>query len=139
MNQAERDRLMDLQTANPFALITASDLSCQENRTLLDQGSLFVDRHVYLLDGCIYVADIQHDAILRIIATTNSDYVYQRNSRVQFECSDYEFCKLLIERGCNLNFVAGAPLPNTHYQLPIWPEHARLPGCPSSPWVNRTS
>lgn len=136
MNQVERDELIALQSPL-FPLIVAGDLSCQANRTLLNQGSLTVDRHVYLFNGTIYVADILSDTAYRSLAKVNSNYVYDRDSRVCFKSSDYEFCRLLIERGCNLNFISGEPIPHTHYQLPIWPEHAQLSGCPSSPWMDR--
>jgi hypothetical protein len=86
-------------------LITAKDLVNKENRTLLHGYTLERDTFdVELVNGEIVVEVNEFEKGLRIITPScNSDYVPSK--RVYPAQSDFEFCRLLLERGVYIPFT----------------------------------
>lgn len=103
MDKNEYDKLRTLE-ATPIAVIKGSDLSNQKNRVLL--SGYTSERHdwkVILNNGCIYTYfTIPGDDSEELEITSNEDYVPRK--RVYPHNSDYEFCRLLIERGVHITF-----------------------------------
>lgn len=95
-------------------LITVADLANKNNRVLL--YGYTIERHTFkveLLDGDYICTSIEKygEPEYEINVTKNEDYV--PNKRVYPERSDYEFCKLLVERGVYIPwtvFPDGFPL-----------------------------
>lgn len=88
------------------SLVQLSDLSDQSERTLIygytcDRSTF----HVYIRHNRIFVIVYKTGEEAREInVSTNNDYIPDK--RIYPEACDYEFCKRLVEAGCNLPFTA---------------------------------
>lgn len=100
MNKKE---FMKLHTYHMKIII--DDLEDKSDRTLLYGYDQYrTTQHVYIKDGKIFAVDYDYNGPLREISISdNKDYIPWK--RIYPEKSDYEFCKLLIERGHNLPFL----------------------------------
>lgn len=99
---------------DPEVVIKGSDLENQMDRTLL--WGYLCDRrnfHVYLYDGVIYIATYNEgdqdpdvdDVVYTPETHIASNTWYIPDKRLYPEACDYEFCKLLHEKGMNLPFT----------------------------------
>ncbi len=102
---------------NSKPVIQPSDLTDKSDRTLLygyttrllyNRTNIHVHFHVYLKDNKIhivtYLKDSRYNApdhMQRAIAESNDDYI---PTRLYPEYCDYEFCKILKDRGYDLPF-----------------------------------
>lgn len=116
-------------------LITAGDLSDQSDRTLLfGYNTDRSDLHVYMKDKKIYTTcyykDFQTEKIrikemYKINVKENSAYI--PGKRAFIECCDYEFCKLLAERGEDVTFLS-PDLSDFNEELASKPNHGNYYG-----------
>jgi hypothetical protein len=107
-----REQLEDVRDTNPIEnLITANDLKNKEDRVLISG---------YTCDRTTFITELKQGKIVTYLADSlykkgkvykrntyleieeNSDYI--PNKRVYPHKSDYEFCKLLEERGVGITF-----------------------------------
>lgn len=101
MNRGEYIKLIDLENT----LITVSDLKDKSDRTLL-YGYNFnrITHHSYIKDDeIVSVMYSYNEEPVKLDVDHNSIYVPMK--RIYPEASDYEFCKLLKEKGYHLNFL----------------------------------
>ncbi len=102
MTKQEYESLCDRKTP----LICGNDLKNQDNRTLLwGYTTSRASWHVYLAAGVIHtvIYDYGKEPEEQPVAS-NADYV--PNKRVYPEASDFEFCKLLIDRGVCIPYTS---------------------------------
>lgn len=103
MKRNEYIQLMNIE--EDVDIITVNHLKNKFDRTLLygydcDRNTY----HVYLKDENIYVVRYNSCNILtRLKVSSNEDYV--PNKRVYPQYSDFEFCKLLIEKDIYIPFL----------------------------------
>lgn len=103
MTKQEYDKITNTRRSND--LITINDLINKEDRTLL-YGYL-CDRstfHVYIKEEEIFVVRYGYEQKPKLCEVAYNEY-YVPDKRLYPECCDYEFCKLLIERGISLPFT----------------------------------
>lgn len=110
MNKEQFENLKGIE-AKVIPPIGMTDLENQADRTLI-YGYTW-DRmtfHAYIKEGRIHVVTYKHDYendmpkyMKKIPVQINMDYVPSK--RLYPEACDYEFCKLLKEKGCDLPFL----------------------------------
>lgn len=85
-------------------LITVKDLENKNDRLLLKGYTSFRDGwEVWLIDEEIKIYMFEKDSIRIMEANNNKDYCPDK--RVYPQESDYEFCKLLLQKGINIPFT----------------------------------
>jgi hypothetical protein len=85
--------------------IIISDLVNDLDRTLLYGYTCDRDTwHVYIKQNCIYTVIYEYEKE-PVQVEVNKDEDYIPNKRLYPECCDYEFCKLLKEKGVYLPFT----------------------------------
>lgn len=90
-------------------VLMATDIVNKNNRTLLYGYTCDRDTwHVYLKDceihAVVYNGREDDSELYRIVVVSNSDYI--PNKRLYPARCDFEFCKLLKERGVDFTFTA---------------------------------
>ena len=111
LNMKENEYLDIMNMKENVELVTANHLKNKSDRTLLygydcDRNTF----HVYLKDENIHVVKYNSSKILTVLNVfSNEDYV--PNKRVYPQYSDFEFCKLLIEKDVYIPF--------SNYEEPI--------------------
>lgn len=102
MTKQEFDSICDREAP----LICGNDLKKQNDRTLLwGYTTSRASWHVYLADGVIHTVmyDYGKEPEKQLVLN-NAGYV--PNKRVYPEASDFEFCKLLVDRGVCIPYTS---------------------------------
>ena len=103
MNAEQYHDLKDVSEID--RVIMAKDLIDKTNRTLLYGYTCERDTwHIYLKD-CQIISVIYKYRKQPERMDINSNYHYVPDKRLYPECCDYEFCKLLKEKGISLPFT----------------------------------
>lgn len=99
MTQEQEEMIYGTETVH--SVVTAKDLICQKNRTLLYGYTCERNTwHVYLKDGVIYCCDYGYKKEpLPFTPTRNSGYIPDK--RLYPALCDFEFCMLLKKNGVN--------------------------------------
>lgn len=101
MNKEELKKLVHASSKT----VVIDDLEDKSDRTLLYGYELDrTTKHVYLKDGKIFVVIYGYGEPPREIGVEDNESYIPRK-RIYPEKSDYEFCKLLVERGYSLTFL----------------------------------
>lgn len=94
-------------------ILSVEDLKNKDDRTLLYGFTCDRDTwHVYLKSGKIFCVKYPYKGTPSLVSICkNEDFV--PNKRLYPERCDFEFCKLLKEKGINLPFTKWQELPET--------------------------
>lgn len=108
MNKEDFEHL--LEKVSPYeTILSVDDLHDKSDRTLLMGDYGHFRWHVYLKNKKIRVADYEGYSLIERFVESNLDFA--PNSYTFYpEYCDYEFCKLLIERGVDMEFEEYEPV-----------------------------
>jgi hypothetical protein len=105
MNREELDALYSVNEIKE-RVVDVTDLENKSDRTLIYGYTCERDTwHVYLKDGVIYTVLYGYGPVNKVLMDVKCNQGFVPNKRLYPRRCDFEFCKLLKEKGCRLTFT----------------------------------